>query len=403
MGSGNTSEIFRVAWITRSFLDYRVPVYHAFDQLTHGNLYLLYSGDYVPARVQQKTRQHLGDRAVGLRGEWKIGREDRLYMANRNLSFRFQPGLLKAIRKIQPKVMVCDGFFKWTFPALIYRIFTGTPLVILYERTFHTERSAQWFRTFYRGLVLRFTDAMSCNGMLCRNYSEWLGMPSSRITIGHMAADTEAMASKAKNVSPIQIQRLRTELTAGPETLILLYVGRLIRSKGLKELIEGWASLYRSDIRTQQTTLVLVGEGPEETNLRQQVRDLHLQNVHFAGAVDYDKLEPYYAAANAFIIPTLEDNWSLVVPEAMACGLPILCSKYNGCWPELVHEGRNGWVFDPLNQRDIVRCLALCLEKGKDGLQYFGKNSKQIIEHHNPKMAAHAIHRACMLATEKPE
>jgi glycosyltransferase involved in cell wall biosynthesis len=149
--------------------------------------------------------------------------------------------------------------------------------------------------------------------------------------------------------------------------------------------------------------LVLVGNGPEEKQLQMHARNLDLRNVHFAGSVDYDRLAPYYAAANAFIMPTLEDNWSLVVPEAMACGLPILCSKYNGCWPELIQDGRNGWVFDPLNRKDIVRCLALCFEKGKDGLRNLGKNSKEIIEGYNPRTAALAIHRACIIATEKAE
>ena len=56
-------------------------------------------------------------------------------------------------------------------------------------------------------------------------------------------------------------------------------------------------------------------------------------------------------------MPTLEDNWNLVVPEAMACGLPIACSIYNGCYPELVHEGINGKLFGPLKEKTIIEAL----------------------------------------------
>jgi glycosyltransferase involved in cell wall biosynthesis len=397
------SKCLRIAWVTRSFLDYRVPVYKALDEVTHRGLHLLYSGDYVPQRVQEKVRQHLDKRAIGLRGEWRIGREDRFYMANRNLSFRFQPGLLKAIRDIRPQVLICDGFFKWTFPALIYRMVTGTPLVILYERTFHTERNAQWFRTLYRKFALRYTDAMSCSGKLCQDYAEWLGMSADRITTGHMVADTDGLSQRLKSISPGEIQELREEWKADQEALVFIYVGRLSQLKGLKELIEGWARFQSSDNgnRCSKSMLVLVGNGPEEKNIQMQACNLGLQNVRFAGAVDYEKLALYYAAANAFIIPTLEDNWSLVVPEAMACGLPILCSKYNGCWPELVQDGCNGWVFDPLNKADIARCIELCIEQGIDNLRKCGKNSKNIIEGHNPKTAALAIHKACELAIPK--
>jgi glycosyltransferase involved in cell wall biosynthesis len=124
--------------------------------------------------------------------------------------------------------------------------------------------------------------------------------------------------------------------------------------------------------------------------------------VAFAGAVDYDALPAYYAAADAFIIPTLEDNWSLVVPEAMACGLPILCSKYNGCWPELVCESINGWIFDPLSTADTVRCLEECFRREAE-LPSMGRCSLRLLEGHTARDAARAILDACLSARVRPD
>jgi len=87
------------------------------------------------------------------------------------------------------------------------------------------------------------------------------------------------------------------------------------------------------------------------------VRTLGLDFVRFAGRVHYGDMPAYYAACDALVMPTLEDNWSLVVPEAMAAGKPVLCSVHNGCWPELVHDGENGWVFDPLDRDATARVL----------------------------------------------
>ena len=82
-------------------------------------------------------------------------------------------------------------------------------------------------------------------------------------------------------------------------------------------------------------------------------RELQLSNVLFTGAIPYEDTALYYSLADIFVMPSLEDKWSLVVPEAMSLGLPILCSIYNGCWPELVREGENGWVFDPQKPEEL--------------------------------------------------
>lgn len=73
--------------------------------------------------------------------------------------------------------------------------------------------------------------------------------------------------------------------------------------------------------------------------------------------MSYNEVYKYYAIADVFILPTIEDNWSLVIPEAMACGLPVATSIYNGCHPELVKEGENGITFDTFKQETIVAAL----------------------------------------------
>lgn len=439
-----------ILWVTRSFLDYRIPVFQALDELVDGSLTLLFSGDYVPQRVTAKAAAALGDRAIPLTGEWKLGREDRGFMANRNVSIRWQPGLGRRIRELQPDVIVTDGFFKWALPCLLHRIRRGTPLVICYERTAHTERTAQGFRKLYRRWAVRHTDAMCCNGRLCGEYTQSLGMPADRITYGHMAADTEGLAERARSAEVgARSRELRKELGVGMDGRLFLYAGRLVECKGLRELLNAWqafqenpnppvdghldvaATLRGAELalpnpagpgttaRLQQmcskhcgqeccphvkgqlrtsAALCLVGDGPLRRELEELSQSRGIRNVRFAGAVDYDEMTPYYAAADAFVMPTLEDNWSLVVPEAMACGLPVLCSKYNGCWPELVHEGVNGWVFDPLDEADTLRALRVAADPATD-LAAMGKKSREIVADHTPQKAAESILAACHIAT----
>ena len=149
----------------------------------------------------------------------------------------------------------------------------------------------------------------------------------------------------------------------------------------------------------QDVALVLLGGGDQMKEIQQLTHSLKIKNVHLTGRVPYDQIATYYALADLFIIPTLEDNWSLVVPEAMAAGLPIACSQYNGLWPEFV-KPENGWVFDPLNHFDFVESLNKVYE-AHDSFNIMGEYSQKIIQNHTPSKAAEVIWNVCNQAIGK--
>lgn len=383
----------KAVWVTRSFLDYRIPVHRQLNERLGGELTLFYNADYVPKRCSDKAQQVLGARAKGIRGERAFAWSSQSGFANKGIRLPYQPGLIRAILDEKPDVLISDGFFQWTYAALWLRATRGIPHVMCYERTAHTEWNAQWYRTAYRKLVMRWIDAMCCNGRLCGEYARGLGFPKERITYGHMVADVEGMRQAVSCVSEARTSAVKAEL--GLQRVVFLYVGQLISRKGIDKLLMAW-KVFSGTVKSDGVTLLLVGDGPQRSELEQYCASHVLNNVRFVGAVDYDTLAPFYRVANLFVIPTLEDNWSLVVPEAMACGLPILCSKYNGCWPEYVTPS-NGWVFDPLSAEDTCDCLRRCFS-ARERLPEMGRQSEKIVGHHTPKEAAEAVLRACEIA-----
>jgi glycosyltransferase involved in cell wall biosynthesis len=389
----------RVTWVNRSFLDYRVPVFAELDRLLHGNLTVIYSAHHTPDRVQRKISAMLGSRAIALGGEKVIMRKGDTAgdFANAYVEVSYQPGLYSQIRHANPDVLIGEGFFRWTPAAVAYRLIHKTPLVISYERTKHTERHSQWFRVLYRKTVTRIADAICCNGILSAEYSHWLGMPIEKIVTGAMAADTETLQRHCATIGEKDRELLRNELKL--KSPIFLYVGQLVERKGVKQLLEGW-QLMGNRRKSSTGTLLIVGDGPERAALEKFSRLSSLKNVLFAGPADYDSIARYYAMADVFVMPTLEDNWSLVVPEAMACGLPILCSKYNGCWPELVKNGSNGFVFDPRDIAEIAKYLGYFLEH-PESYMAMGQNSVMIASEYSPKHAANAFLTACVLANDQ--
>lgn len=381
----------RITWVTRSFLDYRIPVYEEINRLCGNQLTVIYFADVVPQRCQDKLKVILGDRAIGLSGEIRFGgkKEENQSFANQG-GFRIplRPGLIRQVRKTKPDIILSDGFFQWTYAALVNNALWKIPHLMLYERTSHTERKVSKIRVIARKLAARYISAISCNGIQTKDYLLKFGYPEDRLFIGNMAADTNGLQKSISEVSHQTLENLKLKYKLkGP---VMLYVGQIIPRKGIMELLEVWKKL---DKGLKEIQLVLLGDGEQYEDALNFIRANNLNNVYLPGKVDYSEVAQFYALADIFIIPTLEDNWSLVVPEAMSCALPVICSQYNGCWPELV-KPENGWVFNPLDPENFKQALKTAWDNQKKWKE-MGKASFQIVKNYSPEKVAGRIYNAC--------
>ena len=383
----------RITWVTRSFLDYRLPIYEAINNSCGNQLFLIYNGDVVPPHLSDKMKQMLGERCIPMSGEIRLmgkAKNPVSSMKGGGRRIPIQKGLYKEIKKTKPDVILSDGFFQWTLMCVIYKMFhPKVKHIMCYEGWSHTERNAGWLNTIYRKLAGHFIDAICCNGTLSKEYVKGLGYPEGQIYLGNMAADTSFFMEESDRVTDEKKDSFRKQF--GLNEIVYVFSGRLVQLKGIAELLAAWGAF--SDGKENEVSLLLVGDGPQRNELEKYCQDNSLSNVVFAGRVDYNKLPLYYGSSSAFIIPTLQDNWSLVVPEAMACGLPILCSVYNGCWPELVHQ-ENGWTFDPLNKQNMIDVLDESF-KNKPHFKEVGDNSRRIVEEYTPEIIASTIFGAC--------
>ena len=133
-------------------------------------------------------------------------------------------------------------------------------------------------------------------------------------------------------------------------TPLIIAVGRLIPKKGFGDLIRACAVLAK---RGKSFGCEIIGEGPLENELRQQIDELHLQNnVVLTRAKPQTELRRRLAAANVFVLPSVidpdggMDNLPTVIMEAMATGLPVV-STYIGGIPEMVVENETGFLVQP--------------------------------------------------------
>jgi glycosyltransferase involved in cell wall biosynthesis len=97
--------------------------------------------------------------------------------------------------------------------------------------------------------------------------------------------------------------------------------------------------------------LILLGDGDQKASLQAQIERLNLQDfVKILPNQPWFRVPETLALADVLVLPSLSEPWGLVVNEAMACGMPVVVSNRCGCAIDLVKDGQNGYVFDPLRQ-----------------------------------------------------
>ena len=256
-------------------------------------------------------------------------------------------GLLGDLLRQRPEVVIADEFGARSAIAALYTRLTRRPLLIWFYGTPHTERDLPPARLRLRRALCRRARAFIGMGSEARRYLRSLGIADERIfdapnAAGHLGeARTENRAA------------VRAEF--GVVGLCYLAAGRLVPFKGHAGLVAAWDAFCRR--RSPLATLLLAGDGGERRALERQVREAGLRNVRFAGHIEPPELAGIYAAADVFVFPTLGDPWGLVVNEALQAGLPVVCSRYAGSAPDLIRDGRNGWIVDPLAAADLARGL----------------------------------------------
>ena len=157
---------------------------------------------------------------------------------------------------------------------------------------------------------------------------------------------------------------------------LLLFVGKLRYYKGLPFLIKA--------MNTINASLVIIGSGPMEKELKSLVTELKLEGkVSFAGDIDYSNLPDYYKACDLFILPSTEKSeaFGTVLLEAMASSKPLISTELNTGTSFVNVNGETGLVVEPANADAIAGAVKMILQN-LPLMQKFGKNAfKRVTEH----------------------
>jgi glycosyltransferase involved in cell wall biosynthesis len=179
----------------------------------------------------------------------------------------------------------------------------------------------------------------------------------------------------------------RASADVRPTAPLVLYVGRLVREKGVETLLEAWERVYRDG-----ETLALAGSGP----LRGRGSAPHV--VH-TGHVDREALPAAYAAADLVVVPSIAtpgflEPWGLVCNEAMHQGRPVVATAAVGAAAGgLVRDGETGLVVVPEDPVALGAAIRRVLDDPALG-ERLGANARTAVESFSYEAAAHAFGHA---------
>ncbi len=182
------------------------------------------------------------------------------------------------------------------------------------------------------------------------------GVPESRIIRGFRGVDLAEFRQLAKD----------------DEVFRVIFAGAISLRKGLRYLLEAFkkAALAKAE-------LLLIGSVQEEMKsfLKQYSGTFTLVDH-----VPQDKLNTYYSRGSVFVMPSIEEGMAVVQLQAMACGLPLICTTNTG-GADIISEGREGFVV-PVRDTEALREKITYLYEHQEEARRMGQAARE-------KVAAH--------------
>lgn len=294
-----------------------------------------------------------------------------------HIHFTLPLELFIKLYKHNPDVIVITGYDAFAFwEALFYAKLFRKKSVFWNGSTLLSSRSRSKLMHAVKRFFIKQFDTYYTYGSLATKNLESFGVAKEHIITGTNTVDTTFFKKQLpQNSSSRDMKKL-------------LYVGQLLERKGLKPTIEALAAL-----KTEAWSLTIIGEGEQKSELIKLIDEYELTDrIVFTGYKQKDEIIDYYYTSDILLMPSIVEVWGLVLNEALASGLFCLSSKYAGATPDLLIDGENGFIIDPLDIAEYTQMIkkALHLAINKQHIQ----TNFQV----NPASEAEKLYRAIQMA-----
>lgn len=176
--------------------------------------------------------------------------------------------------------------------------------------------------------------------------------------------------------SSLQNTDIREKLGISLTDFVFIFVGRIVKDKGVNELISSFEKLHS---QINSVHLILVGSEEKDLNpiskKNRETIETHL-NIHAVGRqID---IRPYLLSSDAFVLPSYREGFGMVLLEAGAMGLPCITTNISGC-NEIVIQGENGEIIPPRDEKALYEKMKDWVVH-KDKLAYMSSHARSFVE-----------------------
>lgn len=351
----------KVILITNIISPYRIPLYNYISKNGDFNFKVLVLAEKEKNREYQLAKQEIKFDYQILPG-WHLF----FIGGKREVSIHLNRGVFGALKRYSPDVIITSGYNCPAYwQAFLYCKLFKKKYVLWNGTTLLSAGSTKGVRGLLKKIIIKKADKYIAYGGKAKEYLEYFGAEPKNIYVSTNTVDVDYFRKKTFQYR--EDKNFYEERNKFPK-ILLLYIGQLVKRKGVEQVLKALKVLKDSQIG-----FIIVGSGPEERNLKKFCTKNKLENIFFEGFHQQEELPKYYNLADVFILPSFEEVWGLVVNEALASGLYILASKYAGVTYDLIND-ENGKIFDPYNVNGIVNCI----KEIKTNLPLLRTNRKKI-------------------------
>ncbi|SHG59677.1 glycosyltransferase family 4 protein [Flavobacterium johnsoniae] len=178
-----------------------------------------------------------------------------------------------------------------------------------------------------------------------------------------------------KNISVEEQEKLKKELKILKDDFVFVFVGRLVKDKGINELVKAFSKL---SLESKNVHLILVGEKEVELSpLEKETLSIMNNHSHIHEVGFQSDIRPYMAISNAFVFASYREGFPNVILQAGAMELPCIVTDINGA-NEIIIDKKNGCIVPSKNVNVLIEKMKLFIKDG-ELLEQLSKNSRSII------------------------
>lgn len=376
----------RVAFVTNFCPHYRVRTFEIFSQYYDIDYYFFSAGN--DWYWQQQNGVHSGNFHYEYLHGVSIGRT----RITPDLPFKLFGGSYDAYIKC------INGRFALPITYLVSRL-RKKPFILWTGIWMRLQTPGHLLMFPITRFIYRHADALVVYGEHVKKYLLSEGVREEHIFVTSHAVDNDAHSRLVGEEEKIAIIQ---NLNIPQGKMIILYLGRLEKAKGIHFLIDAFASLNRDD-----SILVFAGDGAHRNPLVNRAIEVGIiDRVRFAGYVKPEQTTSYYAVAYVCVLPsittkTFKEPWGLVVNEAFNQGVPVIATDAVGAAAGgLVQDRLNGYIVKEGSADDLASALRMLLDNPQLR-ETMGKNARTIIAKWDNEHMVLGFRRALDYAFEK--